>query len=157
MTRKIMTIYLGADHGGFNLKESLKDILKNDGYDVVDCGANEYIDGDDYPDFAALVAMKVGRAPDQSRGILACRSGFGVDIVANKFPKVRAVLPSSPDHAYQARHDDDANVLCFAADFMDETAAINIMKIFLSTPFAKEERYARRLQKIAYIEEGNTK
>jgi len=151
-----MTIYLGADHGGFNLKESLKDILKNDGYDVVDCGAAELVEGDDYPDFAALVALKVSRDPDQGRGILVCRSGFGMDITANKFPKVRAVLPSSPDHAYQARHDDDANVLCFAADFIDEAMAVNITKLFLSTPFAKEDRYARRLQKIAYIEEGHT-
>ena len=58
----------------------------------------------------------------------------------------------SPDHAFQARHDDDANVLCFAADFMDHSSAANIVKVFLSTPFAKEERYARRLQKIADIE-----
>ena len=78
-----------------------------------------------------------------------------MDIVANKFPGIRAVLPMSPDHAYQARHDDDANVLCFAADFMDDASAANIMKVFLSTPFAKEERYARRLQKIADIEEGS--
>jgi ribose 5-phosphate isomerase B len=150
-----MTIYIGADHGGFNLKESLKGVLKNDGYDVVDCGASEHVDGDDYPEFAAAVAERVSRAPDQSRGVLACRSGFGVDIVANKFPKVRAVLPMSPDHAYQARHDDDANVVCFAADFMDDASVKNIVKVFLSTPFAKEERYARRLQKIADIESGH--
>ena len=79
-----------------------------------------------------------------------------MDIAANKFPKVRAVLPSSPDHAFQARHDDDANVLCFAADFIDDAVAENITKVFLSTAFAKEDRYARRLQKIADIEEGNT-
>jgi ribose 5-phosphate isomerase B len=147
-----MTIYIGADHGGFSLKEYLKGILKNDGYDVVDCGAAERVDGDDYPDFAAAVAEKVSRAQGESRGILACRSGFGVDIVANKFPMVRAVLPMSSDHAYQARHDDDANILCFAADFMENVTAANIVKVFLSTPFAKEERYARRIQKIAEIE-----
>lgn len=151
-----MTIYLGADHGGFNLKEYLKDILKNDGYDVVDCGALEHVEGDDYPDFAAAVALKVSRAQGQGYGILACRSGFGVDIVANKFPGIRAALPLSPDHAYQARHDDDANVLCFAADFMDNASAANIMKVFLSTPFARDESYARRLQKITDIEEGRT-
>ena len=82
-----MTIYIGADHGGFNLKEYLKGILKNDGYDVVDCGASERVEGDDYPDFAAAVAEKVSRAPDQSRGILICRSGFGMDIAANKIPE----------------------------------------------------------------------
>jgi len=151
-----MTIYIGADHGGFNLKEYLKDILRNDGYDVMDCGAAEHVEGDDYPNFAAAVALQVSRAQDQGRGILACRSGFGVDIVANKFPGVRAALPMSPDHAYQGRHDDDVNVLCLAADFMDNTTAENIMKVFLSTPFAREERYVRRLQKITDIEEGRT-
>lgn len=149
-----MTIYLGADHGGFNLKEHLKDILKKDGYDVVDCGPTSHVEGDDYPDYAIPVAKQVERSPDLSRGILICRSGFGMDIAANKFPKVRAVLPMSPDHAFQARHDDDANVLCFAADFIDDAMAENITKVFLSTAFAKEERYARRLQKIADIEEG---
>ncbi len=151
----LMTIYLGADHGGFNLKEYLKGVLKNDGYDVVDDGASERVEGDDYPDFAVPVARAVGRAPDQSRGILICRSGFGMDIAANKFPGVRAVLPMSPDHAFQARHDDDANVLCFAADFTDDATAENIMNVFLGTEFAKEERYGRRLQKVADIEHEN--
>ena len=151
-----MTIYLGADHGGFDLKEHLKDVLKNNGYDVVDCGALKHVEGDDYPDFAIAVAKNVSAMLDRSRGILICRSGFGMDIAANKFPGIRAVLPGSPDHAYQARHDDDANILCFAADFIDATSAENITKIFLSTPFAKEERYARRLLKIADIESGGT-
>lgn len=149
-----MTIYFGADHGGFNLKEHLKNVLKNDGYDVVDCGALEHVTDDDYPDFAVPVVQKMSKTLDQSRGILICRSGFGMDIVANRFPGIRAALPMSTDHAYQARHDDDVNVLCLAADFVDEAAAERIMKIFLSTPFAKEERYTRRLQKIAAIGEN---
>ena len=65
-----MTIYLGSDHGGFNLKEYLKNNLKNDGYDVVDCGPAERVEGDDYPDYATLVAKKVSLTPDLSRGIL---------------------------------------------------------------------------------------
>jgi ribose 5-phosphate isomerase B len=146
-----MTIYLGADHGGFDLKEHLKDLLKKDGYDAVDCGATERVADDDFPDFAAAVANQMSRAVDQSRGILICRSGFGMDIAANKFPWIRAVLPMSPDHVYQARHDSDANVLCLAADFVDAATAEKIMKVFLSTPFAKEERYARRLRKIEEI------
>ena len=150
-----MTIYLGADHGGFVLKEKIKETLKWNGYDVIDLGALEHATDDDYPDFGIPVAEKVSQTPDTARGILICRSGFGMDIVANKFPGVRAMLPTSPDHAYQGRHDDDTNVLCFAADFIDETTALNVVKIFLSTPFAKEERYARRLQKITDIEEGN--
>ena len=150
-----MTIYLGSDHGGFNLKEYLKNVLKNDGYDVVDCGPTARVEGDDYPDYAAPVAKQVSLAPDQSRGILICRSGFGMDIAANKFRNVRAGLAMSSDQAFQGRHDDDINVLCLAADFIDQSAAMNVVKAFLSTEFAKEERYARRLQKIADIEEGN--
>ena len=134
-----------------NLKEYLKGILKGEGYDVVDYGAATHVEGDDYPDFAVPVSKKVGQAPDQSRGVLICRSGFGMDIAANKFPWIRAVLPMSPDHVYQARHDSDANVLCLAADFVDAATAEKIMKVFLSTPFAKEERYARRLRKIEEI------
>jgi ribose 5-phosphate isomerase B len=147
-----MVIYLGADHGGFALKEKLKAVLKQDGYDPADLGAATYRDGDDYPDFAIPVAEKVSVAPDEARGILICRSGFGMDIVANKFPGVRAALPLSPDHIYQGRHDDDVNVLCLAADFIDDATAQNIMKVFISTPFAGDERYARRLKKIAEAE-----
>ncbi len=150
-----MTIYIGADHRGFNLKERLKVGLKNDAYDVVDVGALELNPDDDYPDYAAAVAEKVAAAPTEARGIVICGSGFGVDIVANKVHGVRAGLAMSPDHAYQARHDDDINVLALAADFVDAAAAANIVKVFLTTPFAKEERYIRREEKVTKIEGNN--
>jgi ribose 5-phosphate isomerase B len=153
-----MTIYLGADHRGFAIKEKLKAMLAGDGYDVVDCGAAAYDANDDYPDYARAVAEAIGKNPgtgwdnDGDRGIVVCGSGFGVDIAANKFPGIRAILPASPDHAYVGRHDDDANVLAIASDFTDEEAVIKIVKTFLSTPFAKEERYRRRLDKVAGFE-----
>lgn len=149
-----MTIYLGADHGGFALKEKLKQMLTGEGYDVVDLGAATNLPDDDYPDYAHAVAEAVGKNPgsDGDRGIVICRSGFGVDITANKFRGVRAALPMSPDHIYQGRHDDNVNILALAADFMDEAMAQKIVKTFLSTPFAKEERYQRRLDKIAKFE-----
>src|SRR5579859_2456998 len=100
-----MTIYLGADHRGFALKEQLKAALQQDGFDVVDLGAETLVPDDDFPVYAGKVAEKVSAAPMDSRGILVCGSGFGVDIAANKFPHVRSALASSPDHAYQARHD----------------------------------------------------
>jgi ribose 5-phosphate isomerase B len=147
-----MTIYIGADHGGFNLKEHFKAVLTADAFTFIDVGAAALDPADDYPDYAAAVAKKVSEDPIESRGIIICRSGFGVDIIANKFGGVRSALAMSPDHAYQGRHDDDANVLALAADFLDEGTATQIMKVFLTTPFAKEERYARRLQKITDIE-----
>lgn len=147
-----MTIYLGADHRGFALKEALKKSLSGEAYTVVDVGASEYIKEDDYPTYAKLVAEKVSANPLEARGILVCGSGFGVDIEANKFNGVRSALPMSPDHAYQARHDDDANILALAADFIDETTAMKMVTIFLSTPFAHEERYQRRLDEISKTE-----
>ena len=137
------------------MKEHLKDSFRNDAYDVVDLGAPELLADDDYPDYAAAVAEKVAAAPLAARGIVICGSGFGADIVANKFDGVRAALAMSPDHMYQGRHDDDVNVLALAADFVDDATAVNIVKVFLTTPFAKEERYARRLGKITAIELGN--
>jgi len=150
-----MTIYLGADHRGFRLKEQLKNFLKEDGYVFTDLGAAEYDGSDDYPNFAVAVAEKVSGSPEESRGIVICGSGCGVDIVANKFRGVRSALAISPDHAFMARHDDNANVLALASDFIDEASAKSIVKVFLTTPFAQlEERYARRLRKIEEIE-GN--
>ena len=150
-----MTIYIGSDHRGFSLKERLKQMLKDEAYDVVDMGAASLVPDDDYPDFAAPVAKKISEAPLDGRGIVICGSGFGVDIVANKFHDVRAALATSPDHAYQGRHDDDVNVLALAADFIDETMAMKTVKVFLTTPFGKEEKYARRVGKIRDIELKN--
>ena len=151
-----MTIYIGADHRGFRLKEQLKQILKSDGYTVTDVGAAEYNGEDDYPDCAKAVAEQVAKAPEDSRGIVICGSGTGVDIVANKFHGVRSVLAMSPDHVNMSRHDDNVNVLAIAADFINEMTAMSIMKVFLTAPFEKlEARYMRRLRKIEQIENGN--
>ena len=92
-----MIIYIGADHRGFKLKETLKQFLQREGYTVNDMGNTEYLEGDDYPDFAKLVAQKVSANPADSRGIVICASGVGVDIVANKFPNVRSALGFNPD------------------------------------------------------------
>ena len=84
-----MIIYLGADHKGFKLKEYLKNSLKEKGYEIVDLGNDSYDENDDYPDFASAVAQRVSVDYEQSRGILSCGSGVGVDVVANKFKNVR--------------------------------------------------------------------
>ena len=147
-----MNIYIGADHGGFSLKAQLEAELKNEGYTTIDVGDEKLIAEDDYTDFARAVAENVAKDPRVLRGIVICRSGFGVDIAANKVKGIRAALAMSPDHIYQGRHDDDVNVLALAADFITPEDAIRMVKVFLTTPFAKEERYTRRLQKIADIE-----
>jgi ribose 5-phosphate isomerase B len=149
-----MNIYIGDDHGGFNLKGQLETELKNDGYTVIDVGDEKLVAEDDYTDFARAVATQVAQDSAGRRGIVICRSGFGVDIAANKVKGIRAALAMSPDHIYQGRHDDDVNVLALAADFITPEDASKMVKVFLTTPFAKEERYTRRIKKIAEIEEG---
>ncbi|MEK7195460.1 MAG: RpiB/LacA/LacB family sugar-phosphate isomerase [Patescibacteria group bacterium] len=149
-----MIIYLGADHRGFQLKEHVKGLLHNQGYETADTGALKKEEGDDYPDFAKAVAERVAAEPNRDKGILFCGSGAGVDIVANKIPGVRSVLGFSTDQVYSARHDDDVNVLSIAADFTDEAEIDNMVRVFMATPFSGEENHKRRLKKIASLE-GN--
>jgi ribose 5-phosphate isomerase B len=149
-----MIIYIGADHRGFYLKESIKQGIKNDGYEIVDLGNSESTPDDDYPDFAGAVAEKVAGAGEEVRGIVICGSGFGVDIVANKFSGVRSALAMSAEHIRAGRNDDDVNVLSLAADLIKPEQALEIVRTFLSTPFQKEDRYSRRLGKISKIEES---
>lgn len=148
-----MIIYLAADHRGFYLKEKIRDFLKQSGYEVVDKGNSTYDEADDYPDFSAAAAREISSDPDGRRGILVCGSGAGVDIVANKFPRLRSVLGISPDQVYAGRHDDDVNVLSLAADFVDFEGAKKMIGVFLQTPFSEEESDKRRRGKIGKIEE----
>jgi ribose 5-phosphate isomerase B len=147
-----MVIYLGSDHRGFKLKESMSAFLKGKGYEAVDLGNTVYDESDDYTDFAKLVAQKISLTPGD-QGIRFCGSGAGVDMAANKFRKVRSVLAISSDQVYQARHDDDANILSIAANFTGEEDAKKIISTFVETPFGKEERHQRRLDKITQIEQ----
>ena len=87
-----MKIFIGTDHAGFGLKEKLLTFLKAQGHEVVDKGAYEYNEGDDYPDFVIPVAREVSQNPDNVRGIILGATGEGEAIAANKFPNVRAVV-----------------------------------------------------------------
>lgn len=147
-----MVVYLGADHRGFELKEFLKGALARRGYPVVDLGAAAYDESDDYTDIAAAAAEKVSANVETSRGILLCGSGVGVSVVANKFPNIRAAQVGSPDQAFDSRNDDNANVLCLGANYLDGAAAEKIAVTWLATPFSKEPRFVRRLQKLTQIE-----
>lgn len=148
-----MLIYIGADHRGFKLKESLKNYLKESGYEVVDVGNANYDQADDYPDFAALVGRKISLDPDNSKGILICGSGVGVDVAANKFKNVRSALVINSDQAMASRNDDNTNVLSLAADYLNEEDAKKILSTWLKTSFSGEERHARRLKKIEELEQ----
>jgi len=149
-----MKIYLGADHGGYKLKENIKDWLKEWQFAFEDLGAKEFRPDDDYPDFAWPVALKVGLEPG-SFGILACRSGEGECIVANKAKGARAALAWNEHSAKAARNDDDANILCLPADYLTLDQAKAVVHDFLTTPFnAKEERFVRRVNKVKKIDQS---
>src|SRR3989344_4226269 len=142
-----MLIYFGADHGGFELKERLKKLVQGMGYEIEDLGAPALDPADDYADYASVVARKVAEDPRSRRGILACYSGAGRDITANKIDSIRCILGFKPDQVYDARHDDDVNVLALASDRLTAEEAETITKVFLEPPFAPEERFVRRINK----------
>lgn len=146
-------IYIAADHRGFQLKEKIKQWLVEWGYDYEDVGAFEFDSSDDYPIYAKKVVESIVEPED--RGILVCGSGVGVDEVANKFDGIRSGLAISKEQIYAARNDDNINVLALASDFTSEEEAKEIVKLFLNTEFANEDRFNRRLKEIDYIEDTN--
>ncbi len=146
-----MTIYLGADHRGFSLKEKIQIFLEKRGFSIIDLGAATYNKKDDYTDFAKRVASSVAQKPRSSRGILVCGSGVGMDIAANKVKGIRAALVTSVGQAKASRRDDAANVLVLAADFTQAPLAQRIVSAWLAAPFSAKPRYVRRLRKIARL------
>ena len=139
-------IPIGADHAGFELKEILKSELMREGFQPDDEGAHSKMPEDDYPDYAHPVARKVSRG-EAKRGILLCGSGIGVDIIANRYPHVRAALSWMPEIAELSRRHNDSNILVIPARFVANEEAIDMMKRWLSTPF-EGGRHERRVEKI---------
>jgi ribose 5-phosphate isomerase B len=145
-----MKIYIGADHRGFALKEQVKSWLGAHA-EVVDVGASEKVDGDDYVEYAASVATHVAADAD-SRGIVICGSGVGVDMVANKTPGIRSGLGFAHDQVMAARKDDNINVLAIAADYTLPEEVKQIVTTFLKTPFSGAERHERRLERVQALD-----
>lgn len=148
-----MKVFLGADHGGFELKEKLIQWLQANGYEVEDCGAFEFDKEDDYPHFSFAVAEKVAQDPTHtSVGIIACRSGAGVIIAANKVHGVRAVTVYDQLSAERAKTNNNANVIGIAGDWLNDEQVKKVVETFLQTPFTQESRHVRRLEQIAEYE-----
>lgn len=145
------TIYLGADHAGWEAKEAVEEYLKAEGYTVVDMGNDNLVVGDDYPDFGYAVAKRVTTDPG-SRGIVACGNAQGICMVANKVKGIRAATGFHMDVAKTSRTDDDANVLCLPGRFITPEQSVEIVKHWLETPFSGEVRHVRRLKKMEEIE-----
>ncbi|CAN5367030.1 ribose 5-phosphate isomerase B [soil metagenome] len=138
-------IPIAADHAGFELKRKLVETMRELGYEPQDMGAYSP-EPSDYPDLAHPVAKAVAEGQAQ-RGVLLCGSGIGMDIVANRYPGVRAALVWDPQIAEMSRKHNDANVLVLPARFISESTGVEILKRWLTTGF-EGGRHERRVTKI---------
>ncbi len=143
-----MKIYLGADHGGYELKNVIREHLVHAGHEVEDLGAKTLDPDDDYPRYAYDVAAKVLGGADDDRGILLCRSGQGMAIAANRVGGIRAAIAWNSETAVHARRDDNVNVLVLASDYTTPYVALEAVDAWLDTKFSKNPRYQRRLDQI---------
>ena len=143
------TVAIGCDHGGYPLKERIGFRLKEQGYDVIDCGTHS-ADSVDYPDFALAVAQAVASG-EASVGIVIDGAGIGSAMVANKVPGVRAALCYDLSSARNSREHNHANVLSLGAGLIGTSLALQIVEEWLATPWGPG-RHADRVEKITAIE-----
>jgi len=140
-----MQIFLGADHGGYELKDQIAAYLKSSGHKVTDLGTNNS-DSVDYPEYGHLVAKSV-IANQGSLGIVVCGSGIGISIAANKVEGIRAALCHCVEYAKLAKQHNNANVLALGGRFLTKEEAIQIVDTFLTTDF-EGGRHQLRIDKI---------
>lgn len=153
-------IHLATDHAGFEMKEEISKHLEKSGYNVIDYGAYEYDEDDDYPEFIALAARAVS-LDHKARGIILGGSGQGEAMVANRFPNVRAMVYNGqsvrrdgvdvPEEIIIGRQHNDSNILSLGARFLTTEEALESVDQFLETDFSGEDRHMRRLQKIEQV------
>jgi ribose 5-phosphate isomerase B len=146
-----MKIAIGSDHRGYETKEQIKAIVTQLGHEYIDFGTGNN-NPVDYPDHAYLAAMAVSKK-EADRAILACGTGIGMSITANKIRGIRAALCHDELSAQISRHHNDANVLCVSGDLIGEVLLRKIVEVWLDTEFSGG-RHQRRVNKITAIEEG---
>lgn len=139
-------IYIGSDHGGYELKQNLIEYLNTQKHHMVDIGVFEAAPSD-YPDIAREVAEKVSENPS-SFGILACGTGIGVCMAANKVKGIRAANCENNYCAEMARRHNNANIICLGGRVIGVELAKSLVDTFLKTKFEEEERHLRRIEKI---------
>lgn len=144
-----MKIFIGADHNGIRLKANLVEYLVRAGYAVQDDGNDHLDSNDDFPLFAKKVVSDILSSDDpESRGILICGSGQGMNIAANRFKGIRACLGYDRVSVRESRNDDDCNILCLPAEVLEKDEAKIIVETWLNTPFANAARYIRRIKEL---------
>ena len=147
-----LTVYIGADHRGRFSRDVVANILTDWRVRWKDVTNLDEDEGDDYPDYAEPVAQSVSYNQD-SLGVLICGSGHGMCIAANKVKGIRAAVCHTAREVELARSHNHINVLCIAADTIDETKLVGIMRAFLDTVPSDAERHIRRLNKVLRIEQ----
>lgn len=147
-----MKIAIAADHGGFELKDSMVEYIKSLGNEVVDLGTNS-ADSVDYPDYAKKVCEEIQKG-NSDLGILICGTGIGMSLAANKFEGIRAACVSDVYSAKMSRNHNNANVLCIGARVIGDEVAKLIIKTFLENEF-ESGRHQRRVDKIMAFEKEN--
>ncbi len=144
-----MKIAIGADHGGFSLKQLIIQHLKEKAYEIIDLGTNNG-DSVDYPEFGEKVAMAVKNG-EVDRGIVICGTGLGISISANKVPGIRAALVSETFSARMSIEHNNANVLALGARVIGPDLALEIVDVWINSKFLGD-RHERRVNKITEIE-----
>ena len=147
-------IAIGADHGGYRFKEEIKKYLEENGIEYVDVGTFSE-ERTDFPILARAVSKKI-QSNEADKGILICRSGYGMSIVANKFKGIYCAPVYNEEEAKFSRAHNNTNVLALGADYMDVNEAIRCLRIWLATSF-EGGRYSERLKMIEDIENENMK
>jgi ribose 5-phosphate isomerase B len=150
--KDIRTIHIGTDHAGFEMKEDIKKFLQMKDFEVIDHGALEFNEDDDYPDFILPVAVEVSQ-DEHSLGIILGGSGQGEAMVANRVPGIRATVyygetGTEEDIITLSKLHNDANILSLGARFLSDDEAKEAVERWLETCFSNEERHARRINKI---------
>lgn len=154
-------VFIGADHGGFELKNKIIEYFSNEynksilSYNFVDVGAFSLDPDDDYVDYASQVCIKIQNDIENPLGILICRSGIGMSIVANKYKGIYAALCFSVEHAVKAREHNNANILCLDSDYSNNLEhTLQIVNVFIQNNYKIEDRHKRRIEKIKHIEKS---
>ena len=147
-------IALGADHGGYKLKEEIKRYLEEKEIEYIDCGtfSEESVD---YPEIAKAIALEV-QSKECDKGIAICRSGIGMSIVANKFKGIRCSKCNDEEEARLSRAHNDSNILALGADYIETDKAIRMVRMWIATEF-EGGRHQERVKLIEEIENENMK
>jgi ribose 5-phosphate isomerase B len=144
-------IGVAADHGGFELKQLLIEMLRQSGLQVIDFGNDRLQSDDDYPDFVIPLARAVAGG-EVDRGVAVCGSGVGACVAANKVAGVRACLIHENFSAHQGVEDDNLNLICLGGRVIGYALAWELIQTFLAARFTGAERHRRRLAKVAALE-----